>query len=981
MIHGVYLNFRIRYRSREEDRLYGTSLNGEPVCLHCREEQWRQLSELEQALHEGSLLQLLNVTSGESSGLHCEFIILEPDYLIDISTLAECFRPFGHHPLNYLLSRFRSPQNTRHILLGNAANFFIDELVNEREGEPVDYTNVLQGLFKASPFEFSACEDLKDKAVEAEFFSSCKDQFSHIRRVIDSRFPDEGIDREKLVVEPSFISSLLGVQGRLDLMAQDFSAFLELKSGKAEEDFPSRSFKYSSIHHYTQMILYLAVLEFNLRLPHHQVRSYLLYSRYPVLSREGHSRQHLRDVLHLRNRIVALEYLVQAHNSSAYTDRVLSCIRAERLNTKKMSGRFFEQYLSPQINELSEKLRSLDEQERAFFMRVYTFIVKEMWHAKVGLREYEGEQRPANLWNAPEEEKIAAGEFLYGLRILENKADDEEHCVTLSLPEYEQHYMPNFRPGDAIVLYQWEKGRGLGEAQVFKGSIDNLSSERLTIRLRIRQRNKSVLPDGVMYAVEHDYMDVTFTGMFKGLTAFADARPDRRDLLLGRRRPESEAAVYQPDNQSAPETSLERVVRKALSATDCFLLIGPPGTGKTSQALKRMVASLHAEGKTILLLSYTNRAVDEICGALTGMDDAPNFIRLGGELNCDPVYRPYLLDKQLKHCNRRSDVRELIESTSIVVATVASAWNKPDLFRLKHFDVAIVDEATQLLEPHLLGVLSVKDGQGRNAVERFILIGDHKQLPAVILQSDEESRVDDACLQDLGLRNLKESLFERLYRGYRERGWEHAYDMLDRQGRMHPGIARFASDCFYEGKLQALGLPHQLPDSPLLSPFPRRMLFFPSQRSVLDQSDKINSNEAAIIVDYLSALCAYYREQGLSPDCQSIGIITPYRSQIALIRRAIREAGIERLPDISIDTVERFQGGQKDIILYSFCLNADWQLKALPNCMEENGKLIDRKLNVVMTRARKQMVVIGNKHFLLQNELYASLVRLLEQEV
>lgn len=974
------MNIRAAFRAWNGDLLCVEIPPDKRVFLQATAPQLQQIKEIEIALHEGSRLQLLNVKETDDNTLECEFIVFEPDYLIDISTLAECFRPFGHHPLNYVLSRFRTSENTRHILLGNAANYFIDELVNQKEEETVEYGAVLKRLFTISPFEFTACQDLKDKEMEQTFFTACKTQFDHIRRVIEQQFPAEGIDRADIIVEPSFISNLLGIQGRLDLMLQDFSAFVELKSGKGEEDFRSGKFRYSSPNHYTQMILYLAVMEFNLKLRHQDVRSYLLYSKYPVLSKEIHSRTRLGEALHLRNRMVALDYLVQYHNSVDYTDRVLSCIHAQRLNEKALSGRFFENYLAPQINAFPAMLQGLDETERSYFMRLYAFIVKEMWQAKVGEREYEGLSCSANLWNASEEEKMAAGEFLYGLKIEDNQADSERHAITLSIPEYGDHYMPNFRQGDAVVLYEWQPGRGLSERQVFKGSVEELAGSVIKVRLRYRQRNISVLPSEATYAIEHDYMDTVFAGMYKGLTAFAQANPERRALLLGRRMPEYNKQRLEADTDSPCKEPLDGILNKILSSEECFLLVGPPGTGKTSQALKRTVEVLHREEKNMLLLAYTNRAVDEICSALVAIDEDIPFIRVGGELNCAPPYRNYLLDKKLKSCERRTEVQEMIEKTPIIVATVASAWSKPDLFRLKRFDMAIIDEATQLLEPHLLGILSIKDEQGRNAVERFVLIGDHKQLPAVILQTSAESEVKDEILQQAGLRNLNESLFERLYRAYRSSGWKHAFDMLHQQGRMHPAIEEFPSLFFYGGKLRTLGLPHQQEGAPLHSPLKHRLVYFPSEQPANVGNHKANRHEAQIIAGYLTDLSDYYQQEGLSPDCQSIGIITPYRNQIALIRKTLREAAIGNLPEIVIDTVERFQGGQKDIIIYSFCLNADWQLASLPNCTEEEGKPIDRKLNVVMTRARKQLVITGNKDFLMRNELYASLLRFIEKK-
>ena len=970
------MNQRTIFQFKENKILHLKTKQGKEIRLSCSDTQHKQLEEIEELLHHGNVFQLLNTEWIEDNLIVCEFLIYEPDYLIDISSMAECYRPFGHHPLNYTLSRFYSQENTRYILLGNAANLFIDELVNEKEST-IDYRKTLQKLFKAFPFEFTACSDLKEPKIEKDFFKQCETQFNNIRKIIAEQFPKENIDREKIIVEPSFICNLLGLQGRLDLMMQNFSAFVELKSGKAEEFYPSGMFKHSSINHYTQITLYLAILEFNLNLSSKDVSSYLLYSKYPILSKEQHSRQHLENVLFLRNKIVAQEYNIQYRNNIDYTNSVLKKITADNLNTANLHGRFFENYLRPQINEIHQMIASLDKTERSFFARIYTFIVKEMWCSKVGEREYEGVKRSSNLWNAPIKEKIASGELLYDLQITENQAAGEKHYIRFSIPSYDDNYLPNFRHGDAIVLYEYPKGAekncSLKKKQVFKGNIETITTNSTTIRLRARQRNTTTLPAASNYAIEHDYMDSIFTGMFKGLAAFSRANQDRRDLLLGRRMPQFKTTI---NINNADDIS--RIVDKALSAEDCFLLVGPPGTGKTSQALKEIVVrhlNSNCKKSNILLLSYTNRAVDEICKAVSDIGEQIPFIRIGNDLNCEEKYRSRLLDNILGLCNNRSEVHDIIDKTSIFVGTVASVWNKPDIFKLKYFDMAIIDEATQLLEPHLLGLLSAKTPNGSNAIKRFVLIGDHKQLPAVILQSKEESEVKEANLHAINLRNLNESLFERLYRIYRENNQEMAFDMLCKQGRMHPEIAAFPSLHFYENKLSLVGLPHQQINSTLHSPIQERIVFIPSVRSDEDKSDKVNLNEARIISLFIRDLCNYYNTNKLPVDIQSIGIITPYRSQIALIRNTIEELSLNILPDITIDTVERFQGSQKDIILYSFCLNADWQLESLPHWLEENGKLIDRKLNVALTRARKQLIITGNPKYLSRIDLYDNLIQ------
>ena len=113
-------------------------------------------------------------------------------------------------------------------------------------------------------------------------------------------------------------------------------------------------------------------------------------------------------------------------------------------------------------------------------------------------------------------------------------------------------------------------------------------------------------------------------------------------------------------------------------------------------------------------------------------------------------------------------------------------------------------------------------------------------------------------------------------------------------------------------------------------------------------------------------------------EARTLGIITPYRSQIALIKKEIAALGIPALNRIMVDTVERFQGSERDVIIYSCCINSYFQLKFVSNLTEEDGTLIDRKLNVALTRARKQMFVTGVPKYLKSNSLYESLLNLME---
>ena len=985
---------RVCFQYADEQYLYVTPLDEvseRPYLVRYNIPQINEeFAETCKLLWQHAQMNLLDVAIDEAGILTPSFIVLEPDYLIDISSLAECFRDYGHHPGNYFLSRMQPIENARPLLLGNIANLFLDEWIHA-PNEDIDYRTCMQKAFRRYPIELAACPDLRDREKERQFFDDCKLHFEHIRETVNDTFHTAGyeLDKTDAVLEPSYICEALGLQGRLDYMQRDMSSFIEMKSGKADE-YAIRGKVEPKENNKVQMLLYQAVLQYSMGMDHRKVKAYLLYTRYPLLYPSRPSWAMVRRVIDLRNRIVADEYGIQLHNNPEYTARKLEEINASTLNERGLRGRFWETYLRPPIDRFQEKLQRLSAIEKSYFYAVYNFLTKELYTSKSGDVDYEGRTGAASLWLSTLAEKCEAGEIIYNLRIRENHAADEHKAYLLlvrsdfeekELPETVadndiQNVLPNFRKGDDIILYERNCGTdNVTNKMVFKGNIEHLTDHEISIRLRATQQNPSVLPADSLYAIEHDTMDTTFRSMYQGLYAYLSATQERRDLLLAQRPPKFDESLDSLVSQAKDDFT--RVALKAQAAQDYFLLIGPPGTGKTSCALKKMVETFHADkGVQILLLSYTNRAVDEICKSLASIRPAVDFIRVGSELSCDETYRTHLIENELASCNRRSEVYERIRSCRIIVGTVATISGKPELFRLKHFNVAIIDEATQILEPQLLGILCARGEEGGNAIDKFILIGDHKQLPAVVLQSSEQSAIYEESLMSIGLTNLKDSLFERLYRNCTARQsslTSHpSYDMLCRQGRMHPEVALFANRAFYGGRLISVGLPHQLEDSDTVC----RLAFYPSIPEKTGTSTKINHSEARIVADLVARI---YEDCRIDFDeARTLGIITPYRSQIALIKKEIAALGIPALNRIMVDTVERFQGSERDVIIYSCCINSYFQLKFVSNLTEEDGTLIDRKLNVALTRARKQMFVTGVPKYLKSNPLYESLLNLME---
>ena len=957
--------------------IYGTSAaHDKPLRIAYTETE--AFAELPAMLYPEAQLNALTCRVEEDGTVHAELLVLEPDYLIDISSLAECIQRYGDSPLNYLVQRFKPRENSHHILLGNAANQFLDDCVNEQPEQPASYERSIQKVFRGELLAYSANEH-----IDADYFKAAKEQFGKIHDTVHALFtsPVFKVEKNGVLLEPSFLCECMGLQGRMDFLQGDFRCLIELKSGKAEG---STHALYPRESHALQMALYKEVLFYNLGMPREEVTSYLFYSKYPKLFVGKSQTLQIQRAMQLRNGIVCGERKLREDGGRS----ILSALTADTLNTRHANDTLWRNYQRPQIEEVLAPIRSADELTAAYFYTFTAFVAREQYIAKTGCGALSADCGFANTWNTDTATKQAAGNMLTDLTILDFAYNEGIEEVTLSIPPSDEGFLPNFRLGDIVLLYErnGEENTAVNR-QVIRGSIGALLPDRLTVHLRYKQRNPIVFHRESRYAIEHDFMDSSFGTLYKGLYSLLTTPARRRDLLLSQRMPERDTSLSLTGSYANEQVN--DIVLKAKQARDYFLLVGPPGTGKTSVTLRAMVQEFYANPAcNLLLLSYTNRAVDEICEMLESITPTPPYVRIGSELSCEARFRPRLMKNFMQSRTRRSEVCRALGGVRILVGTTTSIGGHPELFTLKHFDVAIVDEASQILEPQIMGLLCAHH-EGRCAIDKFILIGDHKQLPAVVVQPTEQSAVKSGLLHEIGITDCRNSLFERLFEWHTAHPQKGICAMLHRQGRMHPAISDFVNRRFYGDQLDIVPVPHQ--QAPLEWTVydeedklerlvaTTRTTFIDTPLPPEDEPDKVNRPEAHAIAQIVATIHRLCHKNGMEfcPSKQ-IGIIVPFRSQIALVTKELASLHLPDAEQITIDTVERYQGSQRDIIIYGTTISRPYQLDILSVPVTTCGVTIDRKLNVALTRARKQLFILGHTDLLRHQPVYRELLEFME---
>jgi DNA replication ATP-dependent helicase Dna2 len=680
--------------------------------------------------------------------------------------------------------------------------------------------------------------------------------------------------------EQTLISERFGIKGRADAVRRGTP--VELKTGKNTGRDPRFQDK-------VQAACYALLLADDLA--EAPDTGTLLYTKNTALDRSEASGDlspakdfsigpgFLQFVLRTRNEIAAAEYDLTVPTGYEADARCEYCF--ERDACMAVAGRLDQESKAGEVGE------PIPAEERAYFERFYRAIEAER-------RAVHAEYR--KLWEQTATERADDDRALIHLEPAgRDPLDGGRWRLSARRPG---DAVSKIREGDRVLASDGHPTRGTAEL----ATVERLDEEVVVVADEpLELRRIDVYPSEI--------------GVDRRLSALHDALlrgdPGRKDVLFGRRDPAfSGPTETYIDNNDAQD----RAVNLSLDAEDFALMHGPPGTGKT-YTLARTVRALVADGQRVLLSAFTNRAVDNAIEALEEQGFTA-VVRWGSESGVRDDMQTYRMERAGDPDDRASTLRE----ASVVAATTAACGSRA--LKSQSFDVAVVDEAGQLTEPGTF--------LATNLADRFVLVGDHRQLPPVVRSAGGVDSDDTADLQ--------RSLFERLIEENPEAGV-----MLDRQYRMNQRVQYFSSREFYDGQLrpasgevaaQRLG---DLPgvDVETLPPELRDAVSF------VDPGGTDEGNSNPVEADRVAELVAAFREAGVA--AEDIGVIAPFRAQVAEISR--------RLPDVAVDTVDRFQGSATEVIVVSFVATGD-----LDSPIFEDH----RRVNVALTRAKRTLVLVGD---------------------
>lgn len=561
---------------------------------------------------------------------------------------------------------------------------------------------------------------------------------------------------------------------------------------------------------------------------------------------------------------------------------------------------------------------------------------------------------------------------------------DETDTPLMELPEHE------FEPGRPVAFFYTEEGSDNPIFLHYQCQVSRVDGARMQITIPGLQAAE-VLRDyghhgrlGVQLSFDATSHRVMREAIHRVMEADEPRLQQLREVIIGDREPGFR--TQQPVQFPWLNASQQKAVQKVLCAREVAIVHGPPGTGKTTTLVEAIGETLRRETQ-VLVCAQSNAAVDWISEQLLARgisvlrvgnpmrvsdsllaatyerryEDHPDYLelwairkaereaiaKLSGR-HCSATERHATQNHLTKLRNRRTEIEirindDLFANSRVIACTLIGTASR--VLERKHFSTLFIDEAAQAFEAACWAAICKAD--------RVILAGDHCQLPPTI-------KCKEAERQGLG-----HTLMEKIAKGKPT-----CVELLTVQYRMHSDIMQFSSDWFYQSRLTAAPeVAHRGVlelDSPLVW-IDTSKLGFEEQLNPLSQS-RLNTSEAFLLLKTLRDYVRTLGMQRMINDRVDFGIISPYKSQVQLLRRLIKQSNFLKplLPQISVNTVDGFQGQERDVILISMVRgNDDGRIGFLNDL---------RRMNVAITRARMKLIILGDTSTLSQTPFYKKLI-------
>ncbi len=551
--------------------------------------------------------------------------------------------------------------------------------------------------------------------------------------------------------------------------------------------------------------------------------------------------------------------------------------------------------------------------------------------------------------------------------------------ITQTEPQDIDH---QFEYGRPVVFFKAPLNPPMrGEMLPYSCTVSYVDGERMVVVLPSMQALVD-LQNTESLGVQLYFDETSYRTMFSALDEVMNAKGNRlaylRDLFAGQGRPEH--FTFRPLAFPWLNVTQQEAVNKVLLAKDVAVVHGPPGTGKTTTLVDAIYETLHRETQ-VMVCAQSNTAVDWISERL--VDHGVPVLRIGNPTRVNDKMLSFTYERrfeahpdypelwgirktmrQLREHRKRGDnihqkmarLREraaelemriheaLFAEARVVACTLVGSANK--ILVGQHFPTLFIDEAAQALEPACWIAI--------RRANRVILAGDHKQLPPTV-------KCYEAQLQGLGT-----TLMERIVQNLPS-----VVTLLKLQYRMHEQIMQFSSNEFYEGCVEAH--PSVRHRSILELDTPIQWVDSPSPESFVGETHgRINKEEALLTLQTLEAYVEKIGRERYLEENLDVGIISPYRLQAQYIRSLVKKSETLRplRHSITVQTVDGFQGQERDIILISLVRS---------NEHGQIGFLNDlRRMNVAMTRARMKLIIIGHQATLTHHPFYQRLKAYIE---